>query len=282
MAFLTINGLNVDAFIEDFQRDAADLQTFDRMASLSFGGAVYATKREWTFKTPFDLKESTVMSLRDWIKGRGHYWTFQRVDGATTRFNRYSADGGPGFDTDAVAGTTRFTSTGVWGMHVGASDAATAVAGFGSEGRYSVSLFKKMTTATWRMCTAVYDGSTLTYYAGLTGTAVTTAFAWMSLSASSGTLSVTLQGLTDAGASAVAPYDKVWVVPYALTTAMMAARLARAHTAQFEPAFPYVEMAGTHMEDLNGIAVKGFVESDVAVPVTGGIARQLAIKLVEK
>ena len=111
MSFVDINGLAVDVSLGDWDRADQDLQSFERSEGFTLEGVLYAPKRAWSAETPLDTS-GTVDSLRQWIKGRGHYWTFERVDGATTRFNRYSSDGGPGFGTNLTSTAT--SKFGTW------------------------------------------------------------------------------------------------------------------------------------------------------------------------
>jgi hypothetical protein len=279
MSFLTINGLDVDAYYDNFHRTYKDLQTFDRSEGMTFEGALYASKREWSFDMPWETSSLKAIAVRDWIKGRGHYWTFERGDGATTRFNKYSAEGGPGFGTN-ISGYTP-SKFGSWAALVPNNLTSTVTATFGSEGRYSAAIWKRDSTNTYIHTAAVYDGATLRYYAGAAG--VTTAWAWGSLTAASGFLTFTLQGKDQSGSAATALYDGAMLLPYALTTTQIIARNARTTA---EPNFPYVEAIGDFNEDLNPITLKCFVDDEpmkqATVAGTAVPARMLKIHLVEK
>lgn len=294
MSFLDLNGLAVDVDVDGFDRDYTDIQSFGRSEGLTFEGAFFAQKREWKFSVPWTPAEHAAISVRDWIKGRGHYWQFQRVDGTTIRFNKFSSEGGPGFNTNITNGTARFTAVSpscpLWGALVTFGLTSTVTVAFGSDGRYSISLWKNdwgvPTGASWKLCSVTFDGATQRFFAP--GSLVTTSFSsWLTISAVSGALSVSLLGKNTAGASSNAFYDKLWIVPYSLSTTMINAREARTITAQFEPAFPYVEMDGDCLEDVFPIAIKGFVESEEMTQVmtsTPAIsnARCLKVHLIEK
>lgn len=281
MSFLTINGLDVDAFIENFDRTYDDVQTFDRSEGTTYEGALYATKRSWAFETPWDGSVLKNVSIRDWCKGRGHYFTFDRVDGATTRFNKYSAEGGPGFSANFTAGTP--AKFGSWAASCASGFTSAVTASFGSDNRYSASLWKRDSANAYILTSVVSDGATVRYYAGADGKTVTTAFAWATVTAVSGYLSLTLTGKDQTGGAATANYDGLMMVPYALTTTQLAARNARTLA---EPVFPYVEGTGDFIDDLNPITLKIFVENEpTRQGLTSGtvqVVRYLKMKMIEK
>lgn len=280
MAFLEINGLSIDAELNSLDRSSQDVQNFARSEGNTMEGTLFVEKNSWDFSTPWDHIDAKPLAEAQWIKGRGHYWTFERVDGTTTRFNKYSSDGGVGFG-NGISGSTP-TKFGTWAGLIASGGNSNATATFGSEGRYSVSVWKRATSTTWILCSLVNNGSGATYYAGLTGTGVTTAFAWMSVSAASGYIGVQLQGEDEGGTNAAALYDGLMILPYGLTTPMLAARNARTVA---EPRFPYVELDGDVLEGIAPITVKGFVGSQDLTQVTNNgtkNARAHKISLVEK
>jgi hypothetical protein len=278
MAFLTLNGLQVDPWEDSFERTYEDVQNFDRSEGLSYEGALYRSVRQWTFEIPWEPSEERSIANRDWMKGRGHSWSFDRVDGATVKFNRYPMDGGPGFDSNMVQSSTALF--GSWSGRVVSGGASSVTVGFGTETRYSISLWKQNTATSWILHTHVSNGVASTYYATST---VTAACPWMSISAASGSMSITLQGENDGGSNATTHYDAIWVVPYALTTPQIAARAARL---AMEPPFPFVELNGDCIEDLNAIRVKTFIDTEPMQAVSSGgsmcFARVLKVKLVEQ
>lgn len=280
MSFFEVNGLNIDAELGNFDRSDQDVQNFARSEGLTLEGTLYSPKRGWSFGTPWDPETAKATAEREWIKGRGHYWTFERVDGGTTRFNKYSSDGGPGFGT-GISGSTP-TKFGTWAGAIASGGFSNVTATFGSEGRYSVSVWKRESTTSWILCTAIDRGSGATYYAGLTGTGVTTAFTWMSISAASGYLGIQLQGENESGTNAAALYDGLMLLPYALTTPMLTARNGRTEA---EPRFPYVALSGDFLEDTRAVVAKGFVEQEEYTQVQrNGVtnARARKVTFVEK
>lgn len=280
MGFLDINGLSLDVELDSLDRATKDVQNFARSEGDSLEGALFSAKRDWSFNTTWNTTTNRADAETQWVKGRGHYWNFERVDGATTRFNKYSSDGGPGFG-NGISGSTP-TKFGTWAGLIASGGNSNVTATFGSEGRYSVSVWKRDSATTWILCTLIDRGSGATYYAGLTGTGVTTAFAWMSVSAASGYLGVQLQGEDEGGTSAAALYDGLMILPYALSTPMLTARNGRTLA---EPRFPYVEASGSFIDDVNPVTVKGFVESEQLTQVNENgtrDARCLKVTLVEK
>jgi hypothetical protein len=281
MPFLALNGLEIDVDRSDsVDRDYADAQDFDRSAGTTIEGTHYRELREFGFTIPVQKTSQEIQSQRGWIKGRGHHYTFEYLDGATTRFNRFSTDGGPGFNTNltATAVTVKF---GTWAAKVNSGGTSVANFGFGSEDRYSVSVWRTCSSQSYQLCTVVANGTTTTSYVG---TVATTAFPWLTLSAASGSLALTLKGTrVDGSTSATATYDGLMVVPYALTTNQLSARGARTSA---EPRFPFVELSGDVLEGTGSIVVKGTVESDMIEQVTerGTVTnmRVAKVKLVER
>lgn len=284
--FLTINGLNIAVAREGahFERTESDIQTFDRSEGFAYQGALYAQKRQWTFEIPYLTSNYEYEAQRGWVKGRGSYWNFNRPDGTTTRFNKYPTDGGVGFDANIVSSTsTRFVlASHVWSARVTGGLTSTVTVPFGNDGRYTMSLWKLTNNSTtFVLCSAAYDGTTTRFYAGTDGQTITTSFSWAGLSAASGYLAVSLKGFDTTGASfGGAVYDNVMVVPYAMTTSQLAARNARTLD---EPGFPYVELGGDCLEDLNPKVVKGFMQTTAYDQVSsGGLAQMPKIQLVER
>jgi hypothetical protein len=281
MPFLALNGLEIDVELADsVDRDYADAADFARSEGLTIEGTHYRELREFAFTIPAQKTSQEIQSQRGWIKGRGHHYTFERADGATVRFNRFSTDGGPGFDT-SLTQTSATVKFGTWAARLAGNATSTATVGFGSEDRYSVSVWRACSSQSYQLCTVVANGTTTTsYVAGL----ATTAFPWMTLSAASGSLAITLKGKrVDGTTSATVHYDGMMVVPYALTTLQLAARGARTAA---EPQFPYVELSGDVLEGTGSIVVKGTVESDMIEQVKeGGVLVNLRVpkvRLVER
>lgn len=283
MSFLDINGLAVNVAYGSFQRNTADVETFGRTEGHTYEGVLYAAKRQWSFEVPYDLTEAVTISNEGWLKGRGHYWTFDRVDGATTRFNRFSTDGGPGL-TAAQLTNVATPKFGTWGGEVTGSLASTVTVTFGSEGRYSVSVWRRersgAASGIYRLCSTVANGITTTSYLGSEATSAFSTF--LALSAASGILSVQLKGVTESGASMPIVYDGLMIVPYALSTTQLAARNARTSA---EPNFPYVEFDGDICEDVLPIVVKCFVKDhEITQAQSGGTTnvRALSVEMIEK
>lgn len=260
MSYVTLNSLDMGVSEQDgFDRGYADVESFGRSEGLTLEGTMYREVREFSFTVPVVYTDQEIQALRGWVKGRGHYFNFERVDGATTRFSRYSNDGGPGFGAGTTAGTATFAKYGTWCLKLPGGDDSVVTAGFGSEDRYSVCVWKRESGGTYRLCTVVADGTSTTSYSGATGMGATTAFSWWTVTAASGSLSVRLFGKNEAGTTASAFYDGLLMVPYALTTPQLEALNGRTTAL---PTFPYVELDGLCLEDLQPMVVKGTVASE--------------------
>lgn len=286
MSFVDLNGLAVDVALGSFERGTADVESFARTEGLTYEGITYAAKRRWSFEIPYNLTESQTISDEGWIKGRGHYWTFERVDGATTRFNRFSNEGGPGLTATNLTqtGTAKF---GTWAGEVAGNLSSVVTATFGSEGRYSASVWRReasgAASGVYRLFTIVANGTTTEAYIGTTKEASGAAHTdYISLSAASGYLSVALKGFTQGAASMPHVYDALMVLPYAMTTVQMNARVNRTLV---EPNFPFIEFDGDALEDVSPVTVKGFVTShELTQAQSGGVTnvRALRVDLIEK
>lgn len=278
MPFLKLNDLEIDVGVDDLEVEYTDAQAFQRGEAMTLEGTMYREIREWSFEVPVWDNGLEAEAFRGWIKGRGHYWTFSRRDGATTRFNKYSADGGPGFDLNMRPATTALAKFGTWGLLLNDNKTTSVDVGFGSEGRYSISVWKRDNSGNQILCSAISDGATLRYKAGATGNGITTAFAWATISAVSGSMSVSLIGKDTSGTNATAAYSGLMIVPYSLTTDQLTARNGRTAA---EPVFPYLELAGDFSEDVTSVIVKGFVDSEQFNP-TVSVTRTPRVRLIQK
>ena len=281
MTFMKLNNLDTPIDVDSFDRAYPNAQDFQRSAGFSLEGVFYKQLREWSCQVQLQLTDYEAVARRDWMLGRGHYWTFERVDGATTRFNKYSSEGGLGWNTNITSsGTSKF---GTWAAQVSSGNTSTVTASFGSENGYSVSTWRINKTGAYELSSAVYNGATTRFYSGASGTGVTTAFPWMTLSAASGYLGVGLLGKDEANASTTGFYDGVMILPYSLTTTMLS---ARATATVAEAQFPFVNLTGQCVEDLNPFAVKVMVESEAVIEVQGpGVvydAKEMKLKIIER
>lgn len=250
--FLTVNGLELG--VTDFQRDTEDLDQWGRGGGLTFEGTTYAQKSSWGFETA-PLLPGEADAINGWVKGVGHHWNFDLVDGATTRFTAYSADSG----MDWFATTTGYTASseakfGRWGMMLHSSAQVTVTATFGIEQPgLSISGWKKIGAADWELCSLVYDGHTSRYFVG---TEITTSFAWLITARTVKYFRNTLEGQDGAGSGATSLYDGWMILPYPLSTPQLAARAARTAA---EPNFPYVAISGKNLRRQDETVCKGFV-----------------------
>lgn len=278
MPAVKINGLTMSVAEDELSSEHVDIQTFDRTEGMTFEGTLMAELREWSFTIPAQKSAQEANSQKGWIKGRGHYWNFERVDGATTRFNKYSTDGGPGFNTNMTSATSM--KFGTWGARVALGTESTVTVTFGSEEAYTVSVWKLRSTGGWQLFSIVADGTTTTSY--IMSSSAATVFPWITVSAASGYLGVSLWGRTQTGAGAGAAYDGLMILPYALTTWQLSAREKRQSA---EPGFPYVELSGDVLEGTQPVVVKGFVTNTEYVEASDGgwkIIRIPQVRLVQK
>lgn len=261
MPFLLVNGLEVEVLDDSLGAGRADVSTWGRSAALTFEGSTYRELRQWQFETT-PLTEAEAKALTGWLEGRGSMWTFERYDAyrSTTAFSRFSAEGGLSMGSGATRyGTAKFgTWAGQLNTGVNSTFTASLVQGGTVTPQWGFSTWKASNGGTYALCSAHYDGATVRYMGGTDGTAVTTAFAWASFTASSAGLSVTIQGEDFAGTNGTTQYDQMLVVPYALTTSMIAARSARTRV---EPNYPYVEVTGSMAGTATAVfTAKCFVE----------------------
>jgi hypothetical protein len=284
VSFLAINSFEILVPIGSFSISDDDVVTFERGGTFSLEGCQYAHKRAISFQGNPD-EDITSSAVRDWVKGRGSYWTFERLDGATTRFNQYSTEGALGFSVAVSASSN--AKFGSYAMFLSASGSAAVTVPLATSGRFSVSVWRKENTASYQLCSVVYNGSTSIFYVGSTVTSG--GFGWVTSTANgtsggSAMFVVTLFGKDTTGAAATVAYDGLMAVPYALTVPMLAARNGRTAA---EPDFPYVELSGDCLEDVSALVVKGFVEKQetMMVTLTSGFeynARQTTYKLRER
>ena len=265
--FCAVNGLDLN--VSDFAEDSDDVEAFGRGGGLDFEGVSYGERRKWQFTTPPYTAEDSD-SLKGWLKGRGHQWTFEYVDAATTRFTFYSQEGGLGLSFASGATYSSTSKFGLWALQVHAGGSAVSTtATFGAERGCSMSVWRRVPSDgdTYELCSITWDGATLRYYAGASGTGVTTAFAWTTgTGVTYGYFPLVLEGQNNAGSNVTVIFDGLWLVPYTLSTSMLSARAQRT---EVEGSFPYVKLAGMALRDNREVEVKGFV--------TGREPRQLVI-----
>lgn len=280
MPFLEVNGLELE--VVKFDEASDDPEYFGRGSGLTYEGTTYAEKRSWDLDLNI-MTQAKADSVQGWVKGRGHYWTFERVDGATTRLNAFSVDGGLGFSVSASSISATTAKFGTWGALVHSTIDLLATASFGNERNYSMSVWRKHNaTMPFELCSFTYNGTTTRYYAGTT---ITSAFAWTVISAASGSLAVTLEAENNAGSNSTVSFDGLMIVPYEMTTDMLSARNARTAA---EPPFPYVGVSGDAFPDNAEIVAKGFIashEAEKSVVLEGATqtnAQWLTGKLIER
>lgn len=298
MAFLRVDGLVIEVLVEDFTLNDVSVESYGRNVDDSFQGVTYSPKKEMAFET-VPMTVADARAHEGWLRGRKHQWTFDRVDGATTRFTRFSADGGLVLASGASCGTSPLFGT--WCLQLnGSAVTACATATFGSEGDWSISVYHHGSS-----------NATFTSYGARSRSGLIRAFAngasvgtvgFLNVTASSGNLLVTLSGRdsssTIAGATATASYENVAIYPYALTDSMFSSlaspRFGLPAAGPCAP--PFVIVTGDALFEANVTATesaepgpcvcKGFVESIPTEPLVVGTfdydARQLRVKLVQR
>lgn len=296
MAFLNIDGLEVPVLVDEFELRDASVETYGRNADDSLQGSTYSVKREMSFVTE-PMTVANARALEGWVRGRRHQWTFDRLDGATTRFTRYSDEGGLLL---ASAGTLTGNSPtfGTWSLVLSTSAVtACATATFGSEGDWSVSVQHKLTAATQffsyttRSRAGVIDSLFNNAAYGTVG--------FLNITAVSGFLQVILSGRNDgngtaAGSSATSVFENLKIYPYALTDAMDLTFLGGGISTGLSSPAPFVKVTGDCLLEANvsgasgpgPVICKGFVESIPTEPLVVDTfdydARQLRVKLVQR
>jgi hypothetical protein len=295
MAFLRIEGVAVDSLIDTFDISDQSVESYNRTANDRLEGITYSDKKEVSFTTP-PLAPAEARALEGLVRGRRHAWSFERVDGATTRYTQYSADGGLTLSSAATSTASAFFGT--WGLQLNSAVQTTATALFGSEGDWTIGVYQKVpaTSASYVFYCLRGTGTAATAF---TGTTVAATLGFLQYSAASGFLSARLFGSTVGATSATAHYDGLFMAPYAISDAMLAAAATPLFglpvTGPTRPPFVTVFGDGLHKPDtnLNGagepgpMVCKGFVGTVETVPVVlNGTfqynARRLQIRLLEK
>lgn len=282
----TLNGFYPGVLIEDAGQKSENVEGYVRSESTSLEGTTYGYKRVWDLRLAPVGTEQEIEALRGWVQGRFWSWSFERVDGATTRFNPYEAGGGrrlsPTTGTLTAAASIKF---GTWSAQVSSAGVSAITLPFfsGVSPRYSWAVWKlEATSGSVTFCSNVCDGSTSRFFTESTSDP-TTAFAWATVGTASGVFSVALEGQNQSGTNAVADYDALFIAPYALSTVQLAALGSR--TTQI-PAPPFLEWDGLLNESTDPVVVKGYVESEsIEQVVLGGsnrTARFMTITLQER
>jgi hypothetical protein len=280
-SFLAINGLEVCALVDSgFTIESADIRTTGVAADGTRQGAFVLQKFAISFSTDY-LESDVGVALRDWISGRGHQWSFTVSYNGSATASLSSDDGGLKF-TGATTGNT----SAKFGNHhliVHPSGSGVATATFGASRNWSVGLWHRPHGGSWDFYAVTYDG-TETYWTA-TGT-TSSMFPFFTITDTSETLVLTLQGENTAGSSATASYDSVRILPYALTSDMIDALVAR--TAEL-PTPPFVYIEGSCLPDYaDEIQAEGVVKDTtlyqavVGSPTVFQSAKQLKVSLLVK
>ncbi len=296
MAFLRIEGLALDALIEDFEISDQSVESFSRTIGDSLEGLTYSDKKEITLTTPF-LNPSDARSLEGWVRGRRHLWTFNRIETATTRYTRFSDDGGLALSSAATSTASALFNR--WALQINPGGGTTATATFGSEEDWTVAVYQKIpaTNASYSFYATRSVGGVLTSYINYTTAATIRSF---TISATTGFLRVFLIGRDPvSGSNATSHFDNFIMAPFAFTDEMMLASATPLwglpSTGHTRPPFVTVFGDGILKADTNQngagepgpMLCKGYVETVETEPVVlNGVfqynARRLRIRLLEK
>lgn len=297
MAFLRIEGLPVDALIDDFEISDQSVEAFNRTLGDSLEGVIYSDKKEISLTTP-PLDPISARSLEGWVRGRRHLWTFNRPDGATTRFTRFSDDGGVAFPTTGYTSTSSALFS-TWAIQINPAITNTVTTTFGAEGDWTVAFYHKdvATNASYTFYAIRSVGGALGFFQGAAST--TTLFNAV-VTAVSGFIRASLVGRQGLSATnATSHFDNLIIAPYAFTYDMMLSSATPRYglTSLGHTRPPYVTVFGDGLHKANvganganepgPMLCKGFVETVDTEPVVlnGAFqynARRLKIRLLEK
>lgn len=215
MPFLTVNGLTVQVRKDSWSESNDDVQTTGRAVNGTYFRDVVAYKRGWTGETPI-LTGTTAAALRDWIKGRGDYASFE----SSTRTSRGLTPSGTG----TANTSTSEKKFGTRSLLISSGGTAAYAFGSGYASRWTVCVWKR--TASNVFTHYAIDDAGTQYKAGAVHTPSGSDSVANWLTSSSGTF--TLLGKDIAGTnSASAYYDELVVVPYRMTSTQIAALAAR-------------------------------------------------------
>jgi hypothetical protein len=296
MAFLRIEGLAIDTLIEDFEISDQSVESFNRTIGDSLEGVTYSDKKQISLTTPF-LDPASARSIDGWVRGRRHLWTFNRVESATTKYTRFSDDGGLALSTAATSTASALFN--VWGLQLNTNVFTVATALFGSEGDWTVGVYAKVpaTNASYTFYCTRSVGGVLTSFAGGSTTATVRCFV---ITPASGFLTFRITGQDPStGTGATLHFDNMMMAPFSFTNDMVLSsatpRYGLSSTGHTRP--PFVTVFGDGLfkpdTDQNGageagpMVCKAFIETVETDPVVlNGVfqynARRLNIRLLEK
>ena len=299
MAFIRIDGFEIDAMIDNFDLTDEAVESFGRATNDSLEGVTYSEKKAMSFTTK-PLKLEDAVAVEGWIRGLQNYWSFERTYnpgvGVTTAFTKTSSDAGYSVSGGTLSGTSPMWGNQRWDLMVHSGATAGATTFFGSEGHWTVHGYHLSTTSTWQSFgVRSFNGGFQGY---LNGASISTV-PFLSVSAASGYLGAMLCGKTRTGTNATAQYTALSFSRYPWTEGMLLA----ASTPPFGLAStgytrkPFITVTGDALQSrsvsCNGagepgpMIAKGFVETFDVMPVTldGAFrynARALKVRLTEK
>jgi hypothetical protein len=295
MAFLRINGWDIDSMIGQHEIKDVSVQSFQRNAFDQLEGNVFSTKKEITFTTP-PLTVSDAYAVEGWITGKRHLFNFDKPSSGTLIFTPYSADAGL-YMSGATSGAT--ACFGNWSCYVASAGAATTTVMFGSEGDWAIHLYHRTYTTTspkWDNHGVVSRKGVITAWLNNASAATCRV---VQITTSSGFTGIKLVGYTSGGVATSCQFDHVSIMKFAATSEQFASLsscyfgLGTTHWAR--PPFITVTGDGLPMgsvvhnlaNELGPLYCKGFLEDVELTPcVLNGAfnknARQLTFTLTER
>jgi hypothetical protein len=303
MAFLRIDGYEVDALIDDYDMDDATVESYGRSAfSDTTEGVTYSPKKRISFETP-PMAIEEALALEGWVRGDGHRWMFAKTiepgTGVTTTFTRTSSDAAYSMTGASTYGSTVST---LWGNQAfslaivpGGTSAVTVP--FGSEGNWTIHGYHLAASdGPWKSFAAKsYNGAVVHY---INGASIATV-PFLSYSAASGYLGVVLEGANSSNTNATTQYTAVTVDRFAWVSGMLlaAATVGWGLASTGYTRRPFVVVTGDALQgryvpsngagELGPMVAKGFTESFPTKPVVvdGGFrynARSVRVRLEQK
>ena len=299
MSFLRVEDLDIDIMVDSASVVDQSVEYFSRSVGDGLEGTTYSVKKEYKGTTPV-LSMSDAIAYEGWLRGRRLYWSFNNGPGTTAATNRFTknGDGGGLAFTGGTTSTNPWIATHNWTLSVFASNTADVSAPFGSEGDWTVNFSTTASTTTgplgsWKTYTVTASSGVIQAFEN--GLSVATV-RMITITPSSGSLSLSLLGKNQTGTAATALFSNVSMCPYAYNSAMIDVSkttnagyfLHRGHT---KP--PFVTLHGdflsvgaaTPVFGNGPLLAKGLVSSvPVRAAVVGSFqpARQLEVTLVQK
>ena len=293
MSFIRVDGIPLDALIEQYDLADASVESWSRSVNNVFTGITYAGKNEVVLETP-PMTSADAAAWTGLLRGSKHLWTFERPDTNTTRWTPYSSDGGLVLSGGTQCSTTLFNQ---YGLLLGSNVTSTATATFGSEGDWTVHFYHRTSAASFISYAVRSTAGVISGWADNASAA--TVRMVDPISVASGFLGVRFRGRDAAGSNATSQFEAVSICRYRMTDTMLQSVASTPFTmvAGGPAKAPYLTLTGEFLlkdgpvvngaGEFGGRVFKGFVESFPAKPaVIDGVwcydARHLKVRLTER